>query len=283
MTTRMRRALPAGQATPPDALSETCQWSTRSARVAVGERDSVLLQETVLPPDLSLGYHAHPPGIFCLVVAGGFRETCERRDRTVAAAETVYYPPSARHAGRFANGSVLFSIDVPEQLLDAGSLARTITFDKLGPRLTGLTLQLRSELHVLDGGRLLAMESLVAELLADASALSHSPGRRSAWLPSVLEILRERTRQPPSLAELAREVDIHPSHLARAFRQTYRCTVGSYVRYLRVGEAAARLAMTTDSLSDVANDAGFADQSHFGRVFKQVVGVTPGRYRSLLS
>jgi len=35
-------------------------------------------------------------------------------------------------------------------------------------------------------------------------------------------------------------------------------------------------------LADIALDAGFADQSHFTRVFKQITGTTPGAYRSLL-
>ena len=263
--------------------TEACQWSARTAEVEVGHRDSVLLQETVLPGNLSLDRHAHAPGILCLVVTGGFRETCERRDREVGPAELVYYPPGAQHAGRFAgNGSILFSVDIPERLITTFFGDTRPSLENLGPRLAGLILRIRSELHASDGARRLGIESLIAEVLAEATAPPATFHARSAWLPMVLEILRARVRHPPTLAELAREVDIHPSHLARGFRQAHRCTVGDYLRHLRVTEAATRLAATSHSLSDVAHDAGFADQSHFGRVFKQIVGVTPGTYRALL-
>jgi AraC-like DNA-binding protein len=35
----------------------------------------------------------------------------------------------------------------------------------------------------------------------------------------------------------------------------------------------------TDSLSDIAADAGFSDQSHLGRVFKAATGMTPRQFR----
>ena len=282
MTRRATRAVPA-QVELGDPLLQACRWSQRSAEVAVGHKDSVLLQEAALPGNLSLGQHAHLPGILCLVVAGGFQETCERRDREVGPAELVYYPPGARHAGRFAGGgSLLFSIDIPERLIDAFFGDERPSFGTLGPRLAGLMFRIRFELWTSDDARPLAMESLVAEVLAEAATPPATSPARSAWLPMVLEILRGSLRNPPTLAEIARKVDVDPCHLARAFRQTYHCTVGDYLRHLRVTAAAARLAGTSRTLTDIAYDAGFADQSHFGRVFKRIVGVTPGKYRALL-
>ena len=37
------------------------------------------------------------------------------------------------------------------------------------------------------------------------------------------------------------------------------------------------------SLTEIAYDCGFADQSHFIRVFKNTVGVTPFSFRKYLS
>jgi AraC-like DNA-binding protein len=56
-------------------------------------------------------------------------------------------------------------------------------------------------------------------------------------------------------------------------------TIGEYVRRLRVEAAALRLAASNESISAIAHGTGFSDQSHLTRVFKQRMGVTPGRYR----
>jgi AraC family transcriptional regulator len=51
------------------------------------------------------------------------------------------------------------------------------------------------------------------------------------------------------------------------------------VRRLRVDWALRELSTSARSLSEIALDAGFADQSHFTRVFKRQVGVSPGAFR----
>jgi AraC family transcriptional regulator len=52
-----------------------------------------------------------------------------------------------------------------------------------------------------------------------------------------------------------------------------------YVRRLRVEHARRELMTTSRSLADIAHSAGFADQAHLSRVFRQLTGVTPGAFR----
>jgi AraC family transcriptional regulator len=59
-------------------------------------------------------------------------------------------------------------------------------------------------------------------------------------------------------------------------------TVARYARGLRLDWAAQRLVEGDCTLAEVAAQAGFADQSHFTRAFREYAGVTPGRYRALL-
>ena len=79
--------------------------------------------------------------------------------------------------------------------------------------------------------------------------------------------------------ELAQTVGVHPTYLARAFRAQYGLSVGEYGRRLRLAWAAAELARGDTPLAEIAASAGFADQSHFTRVFKTHLGSTPARYR----
>ena len=81
------------------------------------------------------------------------------------------------------------------------------------------------------------------------------------------------------MTDLAEEVGVHPSHLARELRRTYGVSVGELVRRRRIEYALERLRSNDASLAEIAVDCGFTDQSHLTRSFRRVVGSTPGEYR----
>jgi AraC family transcriptional regulator len=63
------------------------------------------------------------------------------------------------------------------------------------------------------------------------------------------------------------------------FRDFYGKSPGEYLRQLRLDWAEAQMRITDAPLSQIALQAGFADQSHFTRTFKRHTGLTPGKYR----
>jgi AraC family transcriptional regulator len=69
-------------------------------------------------------------------------------------------------------------------------------------------------------------------------------------------------------------------HLARSFRQFHHCTVGDYVRRLRVDRAARLLRGTRRPLIDIALDCGLAGAAQFSRSFRAVQGTTPSAWRA---
>ncbi|MCP4620832.1 MAG: helix-turn-helix transcriptional regulator [Bradyrhizobium sp.] len=82
-----------------------------------------------------------------------------------------------------------------------------------------------------------------------------------------------------SLQQIAAELDLSVSHFSRAFRNSTGLPPHQWLVRQRV-EAAKRLMGVRDlSLSEIAISAGFANQSHFTRVFSAVVGVSPGVWR----
>ena len=73
---------------------------------------------------------------------------------------------------------------------------------------------------------------------------------------------------------------MHPVHLARQFRASQGCTVGEYIRRVRVGFARRELVMTDKPIAEIALSAGFFDQSQLTKTFKRVTGRTPAAYRA---
>jgi AraC family transcriptional regulator len=92
-------------------------------------------------------------------------------------------------------------------------------------------------------------------------------------------LIRARFADPPRLDSIAEEVGVHPVHLAREFRRAYGCSIGEWVRHLRVEYACQALSSSTLPLATIAATAGFADQSHFTRVFRLLTSVTPSVFR----
>jgi AraC family transcriptional regulator len=94
------------------------------------------------------------------------------------------------------------------------------------------------------------------------------------------ELCHEQFAQSISLAGVAHSVGVHPAHLARMFRRHYQCTVGEYIRRLRLDHAARELTRSDRPVVDIASASGFYDQSHFTHAFKLHTGLTPTGYRS---
>lgn len=69
-------------------------------------------------------------------------------------------------------------------------------------------------------------------------------------------------------------------HLLRAFSRAKGVTPYRYVQTVRINRA-KNLIRTGRSLSDVAFETGFSDQSHFSSFFKNFIGITPKKYKDL--
>ena len=65
----------------------------------------------------------------------------------------------------------------------------------------------------------------------------------------------------------------------RRFRAAFHLTPQRFLRKLRLRIASRALVYTDESLSEIALNCGFADQSHFSREFRRQFGRTPREYR----
>jgi AraC family transcriptional regulator len=149
-----------------------------------------------------------------------------------------------------------------------------------GSRAAALAVRAARAFRAAEGASAVSVEELLVALLAELTRTRHPvERRRPSWLDRATDMVHARYLEPIGLADLAAEVDVHPSHLARSFSRIHGCSVGELVRRLRLEHARALLAETDRRLSDVALSTGFADQSHFSRSFKRRFGVTPGTYR----
>ena len=94
-----------------------------------------------------------------------------------------------------------------------------------------------------------------------------------------VELMRRRIAEPISLDELAHAAGLSPFHFARQFKTATGHPPHDYLIRLRVDRAQELIRTERGwTMAAVAQDAGFADQSHMARHFKRVLGVTPRQF-----
>ena len=94
-----------------------------------------------------------------------------------------------------------------------------------------------------------------------------------------VELMRRRLAEPLSIEELANAAGLSPFHFARQFKLATGHPPHDYLIRLRVDRAQELMRRERGwTMAAVAQDAGFADQSHMARHFKRVLGVTPRQF-----
>jgi AraC-type DNA-binding domain-containing proteins len=242
------------------------------------------LTATAYPGRLRLTPHAHTGAFLLFVRDGGFHEQHGQRSERCDRFTCIYRPAYDEHANEFdAGGAVLTAIDLSPvwvaRLREAGFGGER--FRVRSPFVQQFGDRLDAELTAPDNMSEMVIESLAAEVIVFASRLaSKSAGGRNGWPDRARRLIEEEFASPLSLAGIASAVGVHPVHLARQFRASQGCTVGEYIRRVRVGFARRELVMTDKAIAEIALSAGFFDQSQLTKTFKRVSGRTPGKYRA---
>lgn len=246
------------------------------------------LAEISYAPQMHLRAHAHEHAIFCFGIDGECTERVSGRERTLEPTTFRYHPPGEIHADAVHDaGWRIFAIQFRPAELDRFRDAHVVLDDSKwlrDARLCGIGRKIYREFLIMDPASPLAIEGLIIEAAVAAArgGLSARETRVPSWLRRADELLRVRFNAPVRMGALAHEVGVHPVHLARVFHDKFGRTMGDYVRELRVDFACRRMRATAEPLGTIAAASGFADQSHFCRTFKRVLGMTPSEYRALI-
>jgi len=210
-------------------------------------------------PSVVLPAHSHPQTTICRVLRGELFEA----GRVFRTNDVIFRHPGEPHADEFgSDGARCFNIvldKTPPQFRQ---------FSAAQPVIRRLTSELRR------GPSALVVEGLLYQLIGE---ISREPaGSRLARAASTL--IHERFTEPLSLRAIADELGVHPVPLTRSFRREFGTTLVDAVEILRIGYAKELLAGSLP-IAEIALASGFADQSHFTKVFRRATGTTPRRYR----
>ena len=249
-------------------------------RIEVG---GVRVMRSRFTPLTRLGTHAHACACLTVVVKGNVVKSFARSTLEVDSPHAVAMPPEEPHRARFGSAGAEVVMVEPMHDLERLLGENMRLFGRVqpirDPAVSALAWQLRRELSQPDAVTPLAVTGLVLELLAHAARRDPARRVRPAWIAAAEEYLRAHFADRVGLDEVAVATGQSPGRVSRGFRSHLGVSPWEYVRRLRIDWAVHQLSTTDRPLSEIALDAGFADQSHFTRAFKRRIGASPGAFR----
>ncbi len=225
--------------------------------------------------------HTHVSAHFVLVVKGVYITAAQPNEGLCGPSTLIFNPSGTTHRDRFrSQGGRFLTISVSAEV--SSEIERTIrspvafTSGKIAATVRKAYLEFQDLNHFSE----FIMEGLGLELTGRLGpARSHSDPRAPHWLRRAQELIRDGCTARVTVRDIAREADVHPIHLARAFRQYFGNSPGEYLRRCRMERVQHLLTSSEVPLADLSLQTGFADQSQLTNSFKQFTGLTPGEFR----
>ncbi|MBS1794657.1 MAG: helix-turn-helix transcriptional regulator [Acidobacteria bacterium] len=253
------------------------------------------LRETIsLPPVRSRVYvtthfetaatdllHYHETPHFSFVLKGGVIDRRRHAETEKRAGELMFFPAGQPHRSIYRNFPVRsLNIEIEADFfgrhgIDEAAIRSSV---EQSPAAKFTMLKIYRELAAADEFTNDSIEMLLLKLLEDRSGVRKA---RPAWLDRVVERLHDDWNEELSLDELARAAGVHPKTVSKYFSRHLGCTLGEYRRRLRIEKALPLIKTSNLSLTAIAHQCGFYDQSHFTAAFKRLTGFRPKHFQKL--
>ncbi|HEX5117529.1 MAG TPA: AraC family transcriptional regulator [Pseudonocardiaceae bacterium] len=225
--------------------------------------------------------HTHDTWTLMIVDDGAVRFDLDHHERGALRSQVTLLPPHVPHDGRAATplGFRKRVLYLDESVLDAGLVGAAV--DHPGLRDAALRRRIH-QLHgtLADPGDELEAQSRLS-LIVDRLRRHLGGGAVRPAGPTVArrlrELLDERVSDGLNLTEAAGLLQVHPTHLVRAFTAEFGIAPHQYLTGRRV-DLARHLLLAGMRPADVAAAAGFYDQAHLTRHFRRMLGTSPARY-----
>jgi AraC family transcriptional regulator len=265
-------------------MAKTLKAGLLGSRIRATDFQDFSISETCYGAGRTIASHDHDFTYLSLVLHGDFQELVGRTTASARSASVVLMPRGVTHGERIGpRGARSVTVTLKAPFVDQGAAGR-LQLEQWrcfhGGPIARIMLDAYQECLLADHGTELGVCERLLELFdAISGECDRTPARQC--VAAAVRLLDARSTDGMRLGDLAADLGIDPSYLARAFRQQMSCTMSQYRRRLWVREAAHLLASTDAPLSHVALTSGFADQSHLCRVFKAEMGLSPQVYRLL--
>jgi len=244
-----------------------------------------IVSETEYHQRVFEGWHAHANHHITLVLRGGNREQRKgNKDFEAVPGSILYYRSGELHRNA---GTLHPSKNINLEIRNSFLSQYQVKVPELcSSRIQSLAdvkfslLKIYKEIRTADAQMAVSVHSLILAILS--SLFEEKESRITPpWIRDLREILHDRWDEVLSLHELSRLLGVHPVTISKKFPKFFSCTLGEYARKTKIEKAVRLIGQSQYSLTEIAHQCGFTDQSHFIRAFKAVTGFLPNEFRRL--
>jgi AraC family transcriptional regulator len=237
-----------------------------------------------LPP---LPLHAHTNPHLTLLLQGGTEEKWQNGVFERFAGDIVFYPAAKPHQNlQTLAGSKNLNFEFEPAFFKENNLTESAIAEAANktPATKFLLLKVYKEMMLADPASDESIRMLLLCLMNGPDGVyKKGPANKPfpGWIITLREYLHDRWNEPVTLHELSQVAGVHPVTISKHFPRYFSCTLGEYLRRLKIEKALGMIKSSNLSLMEIAFECGFADQSHFIRVFRTTTGFIPNDFRRL--
>lgn len=248
--------------------------------------DGLRLTVTGHRPGQSTPRHAHGFGCLHYVLSGVYVEQAEGELVACGRGELLTKPPDLVHANRLGpSGAVSLRVEghgvpIGGSSLEGSSIKAGLRTELSGSTSLGISLEELAQAILAERSDR-ELSQAVRWFLECLSQPQPTPAYDLPVEVQAATMLRSEPTVRRSVNEIARTIGTHRSHLSRQFRRRYHCTLPQFANRQRSLWVARRLFRRREPLAQIALWAGFYDQSHCIRSFRELFGAPPLRWWAL--
>jgi AraC family transcriptional regulator len=228
-------------------------------------------------------WHYHENSFFTFVLNGGCQEVRKGYIHESRPGDLLYFEKGIIHKNsRYTQYSRNFNLELSDKWLTdydvqfkiepAGFALRKCDFKFL-------FIRLYDEFLNQDSASSVSMNNILLQIMGNK--IHEIRSGTPSWVPKIKEFLYDNWATNFTLKELSAIVGIHPVTISKNFTRYFGCTLGEYIRKIRIEKAIGMIRTTNLTLTDIAFTCGFADQSHFIRTFTKYTGTLPLHFRKI--
>jgi AraC-like DNA-binding protein len=247
--------------------------------------DGTILTGVEYTPNIKeLPWHYHENAYFFMHLRGQLLEVNRKGSKLCQAGTLLFhYWQDAHYDTSFTEDASFFHIELEKKWFERMQLKSNLiegSFHFENPVLKPIFYKIYNELQNTDYFSQLTVDGLLAQAFSILlRQKSYEKTENPQWTKKIREILNDNCSQNASLKHLSDETGLHPVYLSSEFAKYFGVSFGEYLRRIKLEKARMMLLDTTRSITEIAYNNGFADQSHFIRNFKEVFGTTPLKFR----
>ncbi|WP_282079529.1 helix-turn-helix domain-containing protein [Aquimarina algiphila] len=232
-------------------------------------------------------WHYHENPYFMYVLNGNMKD-CNKKVKSLCPAGSLMFNnwQEAHYGSKHSTEASGFHLEferkwlkengIPLNLLEGSQLIEN-------PKLHLLFAKLYHEFLISDNCSDVSVEVLLLQICEALSNLKEiNSQKKPNWVDGLKELLHYDT-STLSLDYLSNELKVHPVHISRAASKHLSMSIGEYMRQHKIKKAIPLLLNPNNSLTEIAYQTGFSDQSHFNRVFKSIFNINLSTYRKKIN